>query len=231
MESRGLTADVVLADLGFASPQVDDASRGLSFMRDGPLDMRLDPTAPVTAAELVATMSESELADMLRDYGEEPAARAIAQKLVSARRASPILTTSRLAEIVRSAVHRPRTPGRRPIDPATKTFQALRIAVNDELGSLNALLAAVRRGAARAAAGPAAAWLRPGARVGIISFHSLEDRPVKQAFAGLVEAGLADDLSRGHVGPADMETESNPRSRSAKLRVVRIRSSAPGPHS
>lgn len=219
LAAAGLSADVVLADLGFASPQMDDPSRGLSFMREGPLDMRLNPAAPITAAELVATLPERELAELLRDFGEEPAARSIAQKIVRHRAGAPISTTADLASIVRSVV--PRRPGV-SIDPATKTFQALRIAVNDELGNLDRLLEAVRRGAALAAGPAHAGWLAPGARVGVITFHSLEDRRVKLAFASLVESGLAEHVTRKPVTPSDPEVAANPRSRSAKLRVLRL---------
>jgi 16S rRNA (cytosine1402-N4)-methyltransferase len=219
----GLAADMVLADLGFASSQMEDAARGLSFMREGPLDMRFDPSSPVTAAELVGTLPEGELVRILREYGEEPAAGRIARKLVEARRAGPISTTGQLAQLVRSAV------GRRPerdrktggIDPATRTFQALRIAVNDELGSLGSLLEAIRRGATDLASGRES-WLRPGARIVIISFHSLEDRPVKRAFAELVSAGLAAHLTRKPLEASEAEVSRNVRARSAKLRAVRV---------
>jgi 16S rRNA (cytosine1402-N4)-methyltransferase len=210
---RDQSVDMLLADLGFASSQMDDAARGFSFMRDGPLDMRLDPSLPTSAADLVNTLPEAELLRILRDFGEEKAARTIARKLVQTRRELPITTTSHLAETVRSVV-RPTGNG---IHPATRTFQALRIAVNDELGSLDALLGAVRR-----AASGKSSLLKPGARVGIIAFHSLEDRPVKHCFADLIKDGLADDVSDGAVKPADDEVDDNPRSRSATLRVIRI---------
>lgn len=205
--------DMLLADLGFASSQMDDAARGFSFMREGPLDMRMDPTLPTSAADLVNTLPEAELRRLLWDFGEEKAARTIARKLVQARREWPITTTSQLAETVRSVV-RPQAGG---IHPATKTFQALRIAVNDELGSLDALLGAVRRSATGKSR-----LLKPGARVGIIAFHSLEDRPVKHCFADLIKEGLAEDVSGGAVKPAEDEVDGNPRSRSATLRVIRI---------
>ncbi|MFN0131897.1 MAG: 16S rRNA (cytosine(1402)-N(4))-methyltransferase RsmH [Phycisphaerales bacterium] len=215
MEAAGLRADVVLADLGFSSDQLEDAARGLSFMRDGPLDMRLDQRSAVTAAELVASLSEAELARLIREYGEEPAAGRIARKLVAARAAEPILTTGRLAELVRSAIGKEQ----RTIHPATRTFQAFRIAVNDELGSLDALLAEGRRGVARAARGEPG-WLAAGARVAVISFHSLEDRAVKRVFADVERAGEAESV--GPIAPGEAEVDSNPRSRSAKLRVLRL---------
>ncbi len=213
-EPGGSGVDMLLADLGFASSQMDDAARGFSFMREGPLDMRMDPTLPTSAADLVNTLPEAELRRLLWDFGEEKAARTIARKLVQARRELPITTTSQLAETVRSVV-RPQAGG---IHPATKTFQALRIAVNDELGSLDALLGAVRRSAAGKSS-----LLKPGARVGIIAFHSLEDRPVKHAFADLIRDGLAENVSGGAVKPAEDEVDGNPRSRSATLRVVKIK--------
>ncbi|MCC6322375.1 MAG: 16S rRNA (cytosine(1402)-N(4))-methyltransferase RsmH [Phycisphaerales bacterium] len=224
LAERGLKADLVLADLGFASNQIEDPGRGFSFMegRGGPLDMRLDASSssPITAAELVNTMTERELAEMIRDHGEEPPAiaRRIAANLVSARAVEPINTTTRLATIVRAAVPARSYAG---IDPATKTFQALRIAVNDELGSLAALLASIERAAGSVRRG-ADGWLNPGARIGIISFHSLEDRPVKQTFNRLVEQDLAASLTRKAVQADEAELAANPRSRSARLRAIRI---------
>lgn len=224
---QGLRADCVLADLGFASTQVDDPARGLSFMRDGPLDMRLNPASGPTAADLVASMPEAELVRLIAEYGEERRARAVAAAIVAARRGGgggaggPIRTTTRLAEIVRSVVRR--EPG--GIDPATRTFQALRIAVNDELGNLEALLEAVDRGARAAAAGAdkpvrqGDGWLAPGARVAVITFHSLEDRPVKRAFAAAAQAGLARDAC-GVVKATPAEVAGNPRAGSAKLRAI-----------
>ncbi len=219
LEEQNLRADLVLADLGFSSSQMDDPVRGFSFMREGPLDMRLDPGLPTSAADLVNAMSERELTDLIREYGEDRLAPRIARKLVQARAGSPITTTSRLAEIVRAA-YGPAARGL-GIDPATRTFQAIRIAVNDELGTLEAFLAKVRRGAEKAKEG--SGWLKPGARVGVISFHSLEDRPVKRCFVDLVKSGLAEDLTRDPVTADEGEVQANPRSRSAKLRVIRIR--------
>lgn len=213
---EGVRADLVLADLGFASTQVDDPRRGLSFRQAGPLDMRLDPEGPVTAAELVNTMEERDLADLIHRFGEERHARRIAAKLAAERRQAPITTTDRLASIVRSVV--PRAPG--SIDGATRTFQALRIATNDEIGSLEALLGSIDRWSGRT--DEAGCWLNPGARLGVISFHSLEDRPVKHAFAALKQSGRAVSVTRRPVSPGEEEQRRNPRSRSAKLRVMRL---------
>lgn len=214
LKEQGLAADAVLADLGFSSNQIEAGERGFSFQRDGPLDMRLDPTSSVTAAEMIASAPEAELARMIREYGEEPAAARIARKLVEFRRSTPISTTGQLADIVRSVL------GRKPgsIDPATRTFQAVRIAVNDELGSLSSLLAAVDRGAGAREA----SWLKPRARVAVISFHSLEDRIVKRSFAGLVARGSAEQVTRKPTKGSEAEVAGNPRARSAKLRAVRI---------
>jgi len=235
LEQSGVAGvDGLLADLGFASNQMDDPTRGLAFSEDGPLDMRLDTGSTVTAATLVNTMPESELADLIYEFGEERLSRRIARKIVEQRQVEPINTTSRLAELVRRAYPRPKRnpkqPGRRPwsprsrnrghrIDPATRTFMALRIAVNDELGALDGLLAEVPR------------LLNPGhintgetipggGRAAIISFHSLEDRRVKRAFAAL---GMRDDftvLTRKPLTAGDDEAGHNPRSRSAKLRGI-----------
>jgi len=221
----GVRADAVLLDLGFASPQVDDPERGLSFRLDGPLDMRLDPEGPVTAADLVRDLDERELADVIFRWGEERASRRIARKIVEARAAEPITSTGRLAELVRSAFSRSGArPGPRPgprIDHATRTFQALRIAVNDEIGRLERLLESIGVEAEAVASG-GGSWLSPGCRVAVISFHSLEDRPVKQAFRGLVDRGLAAALTRKPLVAGDGEREANPRSRSAKLRGVML---------
>ncbi|RMH28215.1 MAG: 16S rRNA (cytosine(1402)-N(4))-methyltransferase RsmH [Planctomycetota bacterium] len=215
-DRHGVRADMLLADLGFASTQVDDPERGLSFRKPGPLDMRLDPDAPISAAELVNTLPERELGDLIARFGEERHARRIAAKLAAERREAPITTTDRLASIVRSVV--PRTPG--SIDGATRTFQALRIATNDEIGALEALLGSIERVTTRPTGEQG--WLVPGARVGIISFHSLEDRPVKRAFTALTQSGHAEPVTRRPVVPTEDEQRRNPRSRSAKLRVIRL---------
>jgi 16S rRNA (cytosine1402-N4)-methyltransferase len=219
----GLKADMLLADLGFASTQVDDPARGFSFSHDGPLDMRLDPTLPVSAADLVNGMSEAELAAVIQRYGEDRNARRIASKLVRGRAENPINTTGRLAELVRSASPGPWRGKGGGIDPATRTFQALRMAVNDEVGSLEALLGAAVRDAERLAKGKEAeaVWLKPGARLAVLSFHSLEDRPVKQAFAAIMELG-GTDLTDGPRVAGEEELGRNSRARSAKLRAVRL---------
>lgn len=217
LTERGIAADCFLADLGFASNQVDDPERGLSFRRDGPLDMRLDPTQGPTAADLIADLPESELADLIFRYGEERLSRRIAQKLVEERRNGPILTTSRVAAIVRSAYPAAMARASR-IDPATRTFQALRIAVNGELDHLERLLGAIEQGAEQAGTG----WLASGARIGMISFHSLEDRPVKQAFVDLASRDLGTRLTRKPIVAGEAEAATNPRARSAKLRGMRV---------
>jgi 16S rRNA (cytosine1402-N4)-methyltransferase len=227
LQSRGFSGDLLLADLGFSSNQMEDAERGFSFMRDGPLDMRLDPTLRSTAADLVNGFPERELARVLQEYGDERGAPKIARKLVQARQRGPISTTGQLAELVRSCL----PPSHTGIDPATRTFQALRIAVNDELGSLESLArdivlmaedlspAGRKRAASEGSHSPG--WLSPGARVAFISFHSIEDRIVKNMVAKVVELGGQDVLG-GPVGPSESEQEANPRSRSAKLRCVRL---------
>ncbi len=195
--------DGVLADLGFSSDQLEDPQRGLSFQLDGPLDMRLDPTRGETAAQMLARLNERDLANLIFEFGEERFSRRIARKIVETRRAEPIGTTAQLAELVRRCV--PREKRRHAIDPATRTFQALRIAVNDELAVLEALLKQLPK------------VVRPGGRVGLISFHSLEDRRVKQA---LRDSQTWQLLTRKPVQPADEEMRTNPRSRSAKLRAA-----------
>ena len=222
MNDRGLGANVVLADLGFSSMQVDDPARGFSFRRQGPLDMRFDPSAAETAAGLLQRATEEEIASILREFGEERRARSIARKLVAARQSEPITTTTRLAELVRQAAGPARRHER--IDPATRTFQALRIAINDEIGSLERLLDAI----ARAARGVGGSRLAAGARVGVISFHSLEDRPVKRVFRELVSDGLAEALTRKPLRASEDEQARNPRARSARLRAIRLTRRASG---
>ncbi len=223
LEDRGIAADMVLADLGFASNQVDDPERGLTFREDGPLDMRLDRSRGMTAAELVNEMDERELADLIYQFGEERASRRIAGAIVRRRKEHRFEGTADLAAVVRKAAGPP-PKGRRRIDQATRTFQALRIAVNGELEALDAFLLYVERAAKQPAAQDAsrACWLAPGARVGVIGFHSLEDRPVKRAFVALSSEGLAQRITRKPAVADEAEQESNPRSRSAKFRVVKV---------
>lgn len=223
LRERGVRANMLLADLGFASDQIDDPARGLSFLRDGPLDMRFDPTSGVPASALVNDLSERDLADLIYEFGEERASRRIARRIVEQRRSGRIETTAHLAQIVRTALGVPARGGSRPgrIDPATRTFQALRIAVNDEIGALRSLLGAIESDARRPSGDPSR-WLGAGARIAIIAFHSLEDRPVKQAFAGLRERGLARALTRGAIKADEDEIARNRRSRSARLRAIRL---------
>ena len=194
--------DGVLADLGFCSDQVSDPARGFSFQQDGPLDMRLNPAAGATAADLVNTMSEGALADLIFEYGEERKSRWVARRIVERRATKPFTTTADLADLVRRTV-----PRSGSIDPATRVFQALRIAVNDELGALERLLAALP------------GVVRPGGRVAVISFHSLEDRPVKSALFKVPE--VWHPLSKKPVEAGPEEQARNPRARSAKLRAAR----------
>src|SRR3954470_6024725 len=199
--------DGTLADLGVSSMQFDTPGRGFSFQRDEPLDMRMDRSGAETAADLVAQSSERELADAIFQYGEERFSRRIARALVEARREAPVDTTGRLATIVRRAI--PHRGGHVRIDPATKTFQALRIWVNRELDGLDRFIeAAARR-------------LRAGARLVVITFHSLEDRIVKHTLRALQQRdGLVQVLTKKPLVPGDAELAQNPRSRSAKLRAA-----------
>lgn len=196
-------ADGILLDLGVSSVQLDTPERGFSFRLDGPLDMRLDRSQGVSAAELVNRLPEQALADLIFRHGEEPASRRIAKAIVTARRARRIATTLELAQVVRSAAGRARRPG---LDTATLTFQALRIEVNRELQGLEPALAEL------------AACLKDGGRLAVISFHSLEDRAVKQGFRTLAQGGGFRLLTRKPVMPGDQEQRLNPRARSARLR-------------
>ncbi|HEX8153801.1 MAG TPA: 16S rRNA (cytosine(1402)-N(4))-methyltransferase RsmH [Thermoanaerobaculia bacterium] len=208
----------VLADLGVSSMQLDDPSRGFSFRFEGPLDMRMGPDSR-SAADLVNTAGEYELFRIIRDYGEEPMARRIAAAIVAARVEAPIETTSRLAEVIRS-VKKPRF---NDIDPSTLTFQGLRIAANEELVQLDQFV------------DDAVSVLEPGARLAVISFHSLEDRIVKRALrrlegeckcppgmpvCGCGAKAVVEQLTGRPVTASEEELERNPRSRSAKLRVA-----------
>jgi 16S rRNA (cytosine1402-N4)-methyltransferase len=208
LDSRRIAGiDGALADLGVSSLQFDAPGRGFSFQRDEPLDMRMDRASGETAADLVARSTERELADAIFQYGEERFSRRIARALVTARREAPVDTTGRLAAIVRRSIPR-RGPMR--IDPATRTFQALRIWVNRELEGLDRFLeAAVRR-------------LRAGARLVVITFHSLEDRIVKHTLRALEhgDEALVKVLTRKPLVAGDDEVQRNPRARSAKLRAA-----------
>jgi 16S rRNA (cytosine1402-N4)-methyltransferase len=218
----------VLLDLGVSSPQLDQAERGFSFMREGPLDMRMDTTRGETAAEWLARADENEIREVIRDYGEERFAKQIAAAIVDARGREPLATTRQLAEVVARAV-RTREPGQHP---ATRTFQALRIHVNQELEELEVTLP------------QAAALLAPGGRLAVISFHSLEDRVVKHFIR---DQSTGDKLPRGvpvraseipaaplkaigkAIKPSAAEVARNPRARSAVLRVAEKNPPSPRP--
>jgi 16S rRNA (cytosine1402-N4)-methyltransferase len=207
LDELGIAAvDGVLLDLGLSSDQLADQSRGFSFDAAGELDLRFNPDEGEPAWRLLARLKENELADLIYQYGEERYSRRIARRIVEARATKPIRTAGELAELVRRSV--PRSPDR--IDPATRTFQALRIAVNRELQSLDLALARIPD------------RLKPGGRLAIISFHSLEDRRVKEAFRN---DPRLENLTKKPIRPTDDERHANPRSRSAKLRVAqRVRS-------
>lgn len=217
--------DGFVLDLGVSSMQFDEAERGFSFRFDAPLDMRMDDSAGKTAADIVNTYDEKDLADLIYQYGEERHSRRVARKIVEARQEVPVTTTGQLAEIVRAAV--PHSP-KDKIDPATRTFQALRIAVNDELGELDRALGAMPR------------ILTPGGRAVIVSFHSLEDSRVKAYFREHSNArpqgsrhlpvreqaaALFTLPGKSAVKPSDEEINVNPRARSARLRAA-VRSAA-----
>lgn len=201
------SVDGVLLDLGLSSDQLADIARGFSFSAEGALDLRFDTTEGEPAWKLINRLSAEHLADLLYAYGEEPHSRRIARAIVERRRQRPITTSADLAEVVRKAVPRARHAAK--IDPATLTFQALRIAVNDELKSLEIALRRIPD------------CLRPGGRLAIISFHSLEDRRVKEAFR---QDARCEVLTKKPIRCAAEETAANPRARSAKLRVAARRS-------
>jgi 16S rRNA (cytosine1402-N4)-methyltransferase len=219
LAAEGVPAvDAVLADLGMSSMQVDDPERGFSYVRDGPLDMRMDRSRGRTAAEFLATVPEGELARVLREIGDEPEAERIAAAIVRARRERPIERTSELSRVIVAATH-PKHAGSRwrvhpargqwQTHPAARTFQALRILVNRELASLQQLLRVLPD------------RLQPGGRAAVISFHSGEDRLVKGAFRNGVRAGVYEEVADEPVRPSFAERTANPRSRSAKLRWAR----------
>jgi 16S rRNA (cytosine1402-N4)-methyltransferase len=201
---QGLRTDGLLADLGVSSLQLGDPARGFSFQAEGPLEMRMNPHSGLTAEQVVNQFDERELADLIYEFGEERRSRRIARAIVRSR---PIRTTVQLADVV-SAAARPMNQAERRIHPATRTFQALRIFVNHELDDLRALLEAAPQ------------LLKPAGRVVVISFHSLEDRIVKDAFREGVKQGHYRLLTKKPVTAGEEEIDRNPRSRSAKLRAA-----------
>jgi 16S rRNA (cytosine1402-N4)-methyltransferase len=207
LDDRGVTGvGGALADLGVSSMQLDAEGRGFSFRRDEPLDMRMDQSQGPTAADLLEQVGEEELANLIFEHGEERYSRRIARAIVEARRRGSITTTGQLAQIVRRAVPR---RGYQRIDPATRTFQAIRIWVNRELDQLEAFVV------------EACTRLLAGARFAVITFHSLEDRIVKHAFRALAQGRMAlRILTKRPIVPGDTELDRNPRARSAKLRAV-----------
>ena len=207
LKKLGITSvDGLIADLGVSSLQLDLGKRGFSFKVDCDLDMRMNQENPITAASLIERMSEEQLADIFFHYGEERQSRRIARFLVEARQQEPVRTTGRLAAIVAAAIPRKYHPAK--VHVATKVFQALRIAVNSELNNLAVLLAT------------APEVMAQGARIAIITFHSLEDRMVKQAFSSSL---VYEPLVKRPIGPSLEERRQNPRARSAKLRVAKRR--------
>ena len=211
------SADLVLADLGVSSMQLDDPARGFTFKADGPLDMRMNPSRGLSAAEVVARLPEERLAALLRESSDEPHAVEIARAVVAARERAPIRTTLALAAAIRGglATLSERVREEAGDDPVRRTFQALRIEVNDELGALRAFLAALP------------SCLAPSGRVAILTFHSGEDRLVKKAFQAGAREGRFSDWSREPVRPGPDELRANPRSRPAKLRWA-VRAATPG---
>jgi 16S rRNA (cytosine1402-N4)-methyltransferase len=206
LAARGIAeVDGALADLGVSSMQLDGADRGFSFRRDEPLDMRMDRSQGRTVADLLADVREEELADVIYQFGEERYARRIARAIVAARQTAPIVRTGQLAAIVRRSIP---SRGHQRIDPTTRTFQALRIWVNRELEGLDRFLTSVTR------------LLSIGARLVVISFHSLEDRIVKQTFRALARGAALRLLTKRPLVPSDEEVARNPRARSAKLRAI-----------
>jgi len=225
LAARGVTVvHGILADLGVSSPQLDEPSRGFSFRHDGPLDMRMDPTCGPSAADLIAALSETDLADVIYRYGDERDSRRIARAIVARREATPFTRTADLAGVIASAKGPiKRRKGGPTIHPATKSFQALRIATNGELDQLDALL------------NQSLALLVSGGRLAVITFHSGEDRPVKQTFASWAKGPAlppAQAIFSSHgdpvvrlphskgLSPSADETRSNPRARSARLRIA-----------
>jgi 16S rRNA (cytosine1402-N4)-methyltransferase len=209
LDERGVTkVDGVLVDLGVSSMQLDAPGRGFSFRRDDPLDMRMDTTTGPTAADAIRDAGERELADVIYEFGEERHSRRIARAIVAAREQGPIMTTGQLADIVRRAIPR---KGWMRIDPATRTFQAMRIWVNRELEGLDTFL------------GDAAHRLATNGRMAVITFHSLEDRIAKHTLRALQAEGFGLRIrTKRPLVPGEAEIERNPRARSAKLRAAEI---------
>jgi 16S rRNA (cytosine1402-N4)-methyltransferase len=206
LDAQGIAAvDGVLADLGVSSMQLDAPDRGFSFRRDEPLDMRMDTSSGATAAEMIAAADEQALADVIYEFGEERHARRVARAIVAARKEAALETTGKFADVVRRAIPR---KGYSRIDPATRTFQAIRIWVNRELEGLDLFLA------------QAADRLHGGGRLAVITFHSLEDRIVKHTFRALQSEGRLTVRTKRPDVPGAAEIERNPRARSAKLRAA-----------
>lgn len=200
------TWDLVLADLGVSSPQIDEGERGFSFRHDGPLDMRMDPTTGETAAEYLDRIDETELARIIHEYGEDRHSRRIAAAIVRAQKIHKLETTAELAKVISDTVPR---KAEHHIHPATRTFQALRIEINREMHALQHLLDRCGN------------LLSPGGRLAILSYHSLEDRKVKQAFKDLVREGDHELVTPKPVRPCEDELQRNPRSRSVRMRVLK----------
>jgi len=198
--------DAALFDVGLSSYHLEDASRGFSIQQDGPLDMRMDERLRKSAYDIVNRCREEELSEIIKNFGEERFHRRIARRIVEERSKKPIETTAELKAVIYRAIGGRR--GYMRIDPATRTFQAIRIVVNDELGALEE---GVKK---------AVSWLNPGARICVISFHSLEDRIVKNLFKGFSSLGVLKIMTKKPLRPSDEEAASNPRSRSARLRVA-----------
>lgn len=201
--------DFILADLGFCSAQLNDREKGLSFLQDMPLDMRIDKRLMTSAADIVNETDEKSLADLIFQFGQDRASRRIARFIVQNRQEKPITTTKQLAAIVARALSRPGKKKWSRIHPATRTFQALRIVVNDELASLETLLEA------------APGLLNKDGQIAIISFHSLEDRVVKFNFKDNKKEGIYEIITKKPLVPDEQEIEENRRSRSSKLRIAR----------
>jgi len=207
LSSEGITGvDAVLMDVGISSNHLADASRGFSIQHDGPLDMRMDTKLAISAYDIVNRYREKDLSDVIKDFGEERFHYRIARRIVEERAKAPIETTGQLKDVVYKAVGGRR--GYMRIDPATRTFQAIRIAVNDELG---ALADGIKK---------AVSALKPGARICVISFHSLEDRIAKNLFKQFAAQNILRIVTKKPMRPSDQEAASNPRARSARLRVA-----------